>query len=39
MRDYERERSLVKDREAIKFAADVREVAQTSVLLKFGHGG
>ena len=31
MRDYERERSLVKEREGIEFAADVREAAQTSV--------
>ena len=31
MRDYDRERRLVKEREGIKFAADVWEVAQTSV--------
>ena len=31
MRDYDRERSLVKVREGIEFAADIREVAQTSV--------
>ena len=31
MRDYDRERSLVKEREGIEFAADVREAAQTSM--------
>ena len=31
MRDYDRERSLVKEREGIEFATDIREVAQTSV--------
>ena len=31
MRDYDRERSLVKVREGIEFAADIREVVQTSV--------
>ena len=31
MRDYDRERSLVKEREGIEFATDIREVAQMSV--------
>ena len=31
MRDYDRERSLVKERKGIEFTADVREAAQTSV--------
>ena len=31
MREYDRERSLVKQREGIEFATDVREAAQMSV--------
>ena len=31
MRDYDRERSLVKEREEIEFATDIREVAQMSM--------
>ena len=38
MRDYDRERSLVKAREGIEFAADIRGSADVCVR-KFGHGG
>ena len=31
IRDYDRERRLVKEREGIEFATDIREAAQTSM--------